>query len=121
VARHAAFPTKALAEGPESAMEFYSFRFIDMKVAQADTATPKVMAVEIGLGFKAPGQHTVEAIKLTVHVPHDPDKTVSAAEKEAYALAQKLLTAAAEHCATRDIQELCDETEKNKAFFVKPG
>ena len=102
-------------------MEFYSFRFIDMKVAQADTATPKVMAVEIGLGFKAPGQHTVESVTLTVHVPHDPDKTVSAAEKEAYATAQKLLRAAAEHCATRDIQQLCDESEKNKAFFVKSG
>ena len=102
-------------------MEFYSFRFIEMKVAQADAASPQMMAFDIGLGFKAPGQHTIEAITLTVHVPHDPDKTVSAAEKEAYAIAQKLLRAAADHCATRDIQQLCDETEKNKAFFVKAG
>ena len=85
-------------------MEFYSFRFIDMKVAQADTATPKVMAVEIGLGFKAPGQHTVEAIKLTVHVPHDPDKTVSAAEKEAYGIAQELLHAEIEHDAVAAVK-----------------
>jgi hypothetical protein len=109
------------AQGRESAMEFYSFRFGDMKVAQADSSTPKVMAVEVCLGFKAPGQHTVESVTLTVHVPHDPDKTVSAAEKEAFAIAQKLLRAAADHCATRDVERLCEETEKNKAFFVKSG
>ena len=61
-------------------MEFYSFRLGEMKVAQADAASPKTMAVEMTLGFRAPEQHTVETIELTVHVPHDPDKTVSAAE-----------------------------------------
>jgi hypothetical protein len=53
-----------------------------------------------------------------VHVPHDPDKTVSAAEKEAYAVAQELLRVAADHCATRTCAELCEETEKNRAFMI---
>ena len=99
-------------------MDFYSFRFGDMKVAQADAASPKTMAVEIRFGFKAPDQHTVETIQLTVHVPHDPDKTVSAAEQEAYRVAQRLLRTAADYCASRDIKQLCDETEKNRAFVI---
>jgi hypothetical protein len=102
-------------------MEFYSFRFGEMKVAQADAASQKTMAVEMKLGFRAPEKHTVEAVSVTVHVPHDPDKTVSAAEKEAYAVAQELLRVAADHCATRTCAELCEETEKNRAFVVKTG
>ena len=99
-------------------MQFYSFRFGDMKVAQADASSPKSMAVELNFGFKDPERHTVEALKITVHVPHDPDKTVSATEQEAFALAQKLLNAAAQHCASKSVKDLCDETEKNKAFVI---
>jgi hypothetical protein len=100
-------------------MDFYSFRIGEMKVAQADPSSPKTMAIEMSLGFKAPDRHTVETIELTVHVPHDPDKTMSAAEQDAYRLAQQLLKAAADHCAARDIKQLCDETEKNRAFMIK--
>ncbi len=100
-------------------MDFYSFRIGEMKVAQADPASPKMMAVEINLGFKAPERHTVETITIHVHVPHDPDKTMSAAEQEAYRLAQELLRKAADHCAARDIKQLCDETEKNRAFMIR--
>ncbi|HEX8168163.1 MAG TPA: hypothetical protein VF601_20540 [Beijerinckiaceae bacterium] len=100
-------------------MEFYSFRFGEMKVAQADAASPKTMAVEMRFGFRDPERHTVEAVAVTVHVPHDPDKTVSAAEKEAYAVAQELLRTAADHCAPRSCAELVEETEKNRAFAVK--
>jgi hypothetical protein len=99
-------------------MDFYSFRFGDMKVAQADAASPKSMAVEISLGFKTPERHTVETIVLHVHVPHDPDKSVSAAEEEAYRCAQKLLKVAAEYCGSRDVKQLCEETEKNRAFVI---
>ena len=99
-------------------MEFYSFRFGDMKVAQADPSSPKTMAVELHFGFKDPDQHTVEALNVTVHVPHDPDKTVSATEQAAYRVAQGLLSAAAQHCASKSIKDLCDETEKNKAFVI---
>jgi hypothetical protein len=102
-------------------MEFYSFRFGEMKVAQADAASPKVMAVEMKLGFRNPERHTIEALAMTVHVPHDPDKTVSAAEKEAYAMAQALLRSAADYAAARSCEELCQETEKNRAFVVKAG
>jgi hypothetical protein len=99
-------------------MQFYSFRFGDMKVAQADPSSPKMMAVEVNLGFKDPDRHTVEALKLTVHVPHDPDKTVSATEQDAYRKVQGLLSSAAHYCAMKGIKELCDETEKNKAFVI---
>ena len=99
-------------------MDFYSFRFGDMKVAQADAASPKTMAVEITLGFKAPERHTVETILLSVHVPHDPGKTVSAAEQDAYRLAQTLLRTAADYCASRDVAQLCAETEENRAFVI---
>jgi hypothetical protein len=99
-------------------MKFYSFRFGDMKVAQADPASPKTMAVEMRLGFKAPERHAVETIAVTVHVPHDPDKTVSAAEQDAYRSAQELLRVAADYCAARDIKQLCEETEKNRAFVI---
>ena len=99
-------------------MNFYSFRFGDMKVGQADPASPKTMAVEIKLGFRAADRHTVETVMLTVHVPHDPDKTVSAAEQEAYRAAQTLLKTAADYCASRDVKQLCDETEKNRAFVI---
>jgi hypothetical protein len=102
-------------------MEFYSFRFGEMKVAQADAASPKTMAVEMKLGFRDPERHTVEAVAVTVHVPHDPDKSVSAAEKDAYALAQELLRAAADHCAGKSCAELVEETERNRAFVVKTG
>ncbi len=99
-------------------MNFYSFRLGDMKVAQADAASAKTMAVEMSVCFKAPERHTVETIELTVHVPHDPDKTVSAAEQEAYRVAQELLKTAADYCAPRDVKQLCDETEKKKAFVI---
>ena len=99
-------------------MEFYSFRIGDMKVAQADAASPKTMAVEIRLGFKVPERHTVETITLMVHVPHDPEKTVSAAEQEAYRVAQELLKTAADYCSSRDVKQLCDETEKKRAFVI---
>ena len=99
-------------------MNFYSFRFGDMKVAQADAASPKTMAIEISLGFKARERHTVETIVLHVHVPHDPDKSVSTAEQEAYRCAQELLKVAADYCASRDVKQLCDETEKNRAFVI---
>ena len=87
-------------------MEFYSFRFGEMKVAQADAASPKTMAVEMKFGFKNPERHTVEAIAVTVHVPHDPDKSVSAAEKAAYGIAQALLKSAADYCAAKSCEEL---------------
>ena len=102
-------------------MEFYSFRFGEMKVAQADAASPKTMAVEMKLGFRNPERHTVEAIAVTVHVPHDPDKSVSAAEKAAYGIAQALLKSAADYCAAHSCEELVAETEKNRAFVVKTG
>ena len=97
-------------------MEFYSFRFGEMKVAQADAASPKTMAVEMKLGFKNPERHTVEAIAVTVHVPHD-----SAAEKAAYGIAQALLKSAADYCAAKSCEELCQETDQNRAFVVKTG
>jgi hypothetical protein len=100
-------------------MEFYSFRFGEMKVAQADAASQKTMAVEMKLGFRNPERHTVEAIAVTVHVPHEPDQTVSAAEKEAYAIAQELLRTAADYCAGKSCAELCEETERSRAFVVK--
>ena len=99
-------------------MQFYSFRFGDMKVAQADPASAKTMAVEVNLGFRDPDQHTVESLNLTVHVLHDPDRSVSATEQEAYQAAQRLLGAAAVYCVSRTIQELCDETARNKAFVI---
>ena len=55
-------------------MEFYSFRFGEMKVAQADAASPKTMAVEMKLGFKNPERHTVEAIALGRAAGLDLDK-----------------------------------------------
>ena len=76
------------------------------------------MAVEMSLGFKAPDRHTVETIMLTVHVPHDPEKSVSAAEQDAYRMAQTLLKTAADYCTPRDIKQLCSETEKNRAFVI---
>jgi len=117
VPRRAATAYRPMPDG-ETGMEFYSFRLGEMKVAQADAASPKTMAVEMTLGFRAPEQHTVETIELTVHVPHDPDKTVSAAEGDAYRMAQRLLRAAADHCASRDVKQLCEETERNKAFVI---
>ena len=59
-------------------MDFYSFRFGDMKMVQADAASQKLMAVEMGLGFRRPDRHTVEALNLTVHIPHDANQTVTA-------------------------------------------
>lgn len=100
-------------------MQFYSFRFGDMKVAQADAASPKLMAVEMTLGFKIPDQHTVETLEVTVHVPHDPDHSVKAMQQQAYDRAMRLLRAAADYGAPRTPEELCDETEKNRAFVIK--
>ena len=96
-------------------MEFYSFRFGEMKVAQADAASPKTMAVEMKLGFKNPERHTVEAIAVTVHVPHNPESVVSGLRELG------LLKSAADYCAAHSCEELCQETEKNRAFVVKTG
>jgi hypothetical protein len=102
-------------------MEFYSFRFGDMKVAQADAASPKVIGVEMTFGFRDAERHTVELVALTVHVPHDDAKTVTATQQDAYAVAQQLLQAAARKAQSRSADELCDETERNRAFAVKPA
>ena len=100
-------------------MEFYSFRFGDMKTAQADASSQKTIAVEMSFGFKAPDPATVEAITLTVHVPHAADKTLGGTEEEAYRQALALLRAAADYCGSRDAEALFRETERNKAFAVK--
>lgn len=100
-------------------MEFYSFRFGDMKVAQADAASPQLMAVEMTIGFKIPDQHTVETLSLTVHVAHDPDQSVKATQQRAYDRGMQLLRAAADYGAARTPEQLCEETEKNRAFVIK--
>jgi hypothetical protein len=100
-------------------MEFYSFRFGDMKVAQADPASEKLVAVEMSLGFKTPGRPVVEAIELTLHVAQDEAKSVAATQREAYAAAQALLGAAADYVRSRSCEALAEETEKNRAFAVK--
>jgi hypothetical protein len=102
-------------------MKFYSFRFGDMKIVQADAASPKLMAVELDLGFKAPDRHTVESLALTVHIRHDPSQTVTATQQEAFRAAVALLRSAADYCASKDAEELCEETERNKAFAVTSG
>jgi hypothetical protein len=99
-------------------MEFYSFRFGEMKTVQADAASPKLIALEMELGFKAPEHHTVESLALKVHVPHDPNQTVVATQEAAYRAATALLRAAADHCTARTAGELCEETERRKAFAV---
>jgi hypothetical protein len=99
-------------------MDFYSFRFGDMKMVQADAASPKLMAVEMGLGFRVPERHTVESLALTVHIAHDPSQTVTATQREAFNAAVKLLRSAADYCASKGPEQLCEETERNKAFAV---
>jgi hypothetical protein len=98
-------------------MEFYSFRYGDTKAARADAASPRVVAVEMTLAFKAPERHTVETLALTVHVP-DPDGP-EAARREAYALARELLQAAADHCAAHSADDLLRDTEERQAFVLK--
>ena len=100
-------------------MEFYSFRFGDAKEARADAASPKVVAVEMTFGFKAPERHTVETVALTVHVPDPGGGGLAEAQKTAYALAQDLLRAAAAHCAARGPDDLLRETEERQAFVLK--
>jgi hypothetical protein len=99
-------------------MEFYSFRFGDMKVVQADAASPKLVAVEMGFGFRMPDRHTVESLTLTVHIPHDPNQTVTATQQEAFSGAVALLRSAADYCSAKSPEQLCQETERNKAFAV---
>lgn len=100
-------------------MEFYSFRFGDLKVAQADPASPKLIAAEMSFGFKAPDAPAVQAIELTVHVPHDETKTVAETQRQAYSAAQALLRAAAGYAGSKSCEALSEETEKNRAFVVK--
>jgi hypothetical protein len=102
-------------------MDFYSFRVGDMKTVQADAASPKLMSVELDLGFRAPEHKTVEALSLTVYIPHDPARSVAATQEEAYRAAVALLRAAAQYCAPKTAEELCAETERNKAFVVTSG
>jgi hypothetical protein len=102
-------------------MDFYSFRFGDMKMVQADAASRKLMAVEMELGFRRPDCHTVEALTLTVHIPHEPNQTVTATQREAFNAAVNLLRSAAGYCAGKDPEQLCQETERNKAFAVTSG
>jgi microcystin degradation protein MlrC len=102
-------------------MQFYSFRFGDMKVAQADAASPKLIAVEMSFGFKAADAPAVGELAVTVHVPHDEAKTVAATQKEAYAAAGRLFEAAAELLQTKSADDLAADTEENRAFPVTAG
>jgi hypothetical protein len=101
-------------------MQFYSFRFGDMKVAQADPASAKLIAVEMSIGFKADAP-AVESVAVTVHVPHDDTKSVAATQREAYAAAGRLLEAAAATMRAKSCEELAAETESNRAFAIKAG
>jgi hypothetical protein len=113
-----------LREKPSStslriAMQFYSFRYGEMKVVQADAESPELTAVEICLSFKAANTHTVEPITLMVHIPHDQTRTAESTQFEAYRAATRLMKIAAEYCQQRTPDELIDETEKNHAFSTK--
>jgi hypothetical protein len=105
----------------ETQMGFYSFRFGEMKVAQADAASAKLMVVEMTFGFITPEQNTVETIELTVHVLHDAERSVGATEEEAYSRAQQLLREAADYCIARNAKQLTEEAEKNRAFNIGSG
>jgi hypothetical protein len=100
-------------------MQFYSFRFGDMKMAQADPASPKLIAMDMSFGFKAPDAPAVQALELTVHVPHDEARTVAETQRAAYAAAQALLRSAADYTGSRSCEALAEETQKNRAFVVK--
>ncbi len=92
-------------------MEFYSFSFGEMKVAQADKAAPALMAMDITFGFKAPDTKTVQTLELRVSVPHDPDRTIAQTQQAAYERAGEILRAAAEQCATRGHEDLAAASE----------
>lgn len=99
-------------------MQFHSFRFGDMKVAQADRDSPKLIAVEMSFGFKAADVPAVQVLAATVQIPHGDDKTVAATQEEAFAAACRLLEAAAGILRDKTPEELTAETERNRAVVV---
>jgi hypothetical protein len=99
-------------------MKFHGFRFGNMKVAQADPDSPKLIAVEMSFGFKAADVPAVQVLAATVQIPHDNDKTVTAPQEEAFAAARRLLEAAAAMLRDKTPEELAAETERNRAVVV---
>ncbi|KAA2234758.1 hypothetical protein [Salinarimonas soli] len=92
-------------------MEFYSFSFGDMKVAQADQDSPKLVAVDVTIGFKADDTHTVQAVEARVTIPHQADLTLDGMQQAAFERVHSLLCAAAEQCSERTHAELAAASE----------
>ena len=92
-------------------MEFYSFSFGDVRVVQADQASPKLVAVDVTFAFKVEDTHTVQVVEVRVMIPHQVDLTSDSMQQAAFERTRALLQAAAEQCATKTHTELAAASE----------
>jgi hypothetical protein len=92
-------------------VEFYSFSFGDMEIAQADENSPKLVVVNVTFGFKAEDTHTVQVVEARVMIPHQADATPDGMQQAAYERTRTLLRAAADQCAAMGHGELTAASE----------
>jgi hypothetical protein len=92
-------------------VEFYSFSFGEMSIAQADEASPKLVAVEATIGFKAEDTQTVQVVEVRVMIPHREDLGHDEMRQAAYERVRLLLRAAADHCVEKTHAELAAASE----------
>jgi hypothetical protein len=92
-------------------VEFYSFSFGDMKVAQADETSPKLVAVDVTFGFKAEDTQTVQVVDVRVMIPHQADLPPEGLQQAVYERTRLLLRAAADQCAAKGHAELAASSQ----------
>ena len=93
-------------------MDFYSFSFGEMQVAQADASSPKIVAMDVRVAFSDPKTKGAHLLTVHVQVPDGADMTIDDLQKEAFRTAQQVLRVAVRHCEGKTPEQLKETSEK---------
>ena len=102
-------------------MDFYSFSFGEMQVAQADASSPEVVAMDVRLAFRDPETKAAHLVTVQVHVSGGADMTIANVQQEAFEKALRTMRAAAANCEGKTPDQLQEASEKQLITASSPS
>jgi hypothetical protein len=93
-------------------MDFYSFSFGDMQVAQADASSPEIVAMDVRLAFRDSETKGAHLLTVQVQVPGGADSTIADVQQEAFEKMLQILQAATAYCQGKTPNQLKEASEK---------
>ena len=102
-------------------MDFYSFSFGEMQVAQADASSPEVVAMDVRLAFTDPETKAAHLLTVQVHVSGGADMTIADVQQVAFEKALRTVQAAAAYCEGKSPAQLEEASEKQLIAANQPS